>query len=141
MTMSKTRSEGSLQVVSLPLPVDVTAPAVARQAVRATLASLGFDDLAVDDVLLATSELVTNAFEHGEKPDKLEVEYAEGRLTLRVFDSGSGRPKLKEPSPMAARSRGLQLVHALSEDWGYEPYAGGKYVWAVFSLHRTAAAG
>ncbi|KZB81730.1 ATP-binding protein [Amycolatopsis regifaucium] len=138
MTMSKTRSEGSLPVVSLSLPVDVTAPAVARQAVRATLASLGFDDLAADDVLLATSELVTNAFEHGEKPDKLEVEYSDDRLTLRVFDSGSGRPKLKEPSPMAARSRGLQLVHALSEDWGHELYPGGKYVWAVFSLRRAA---
>lgn len=139
MTMSKTRSEASLPVVSLPLPVDVTAPAVARQAVRATLVSLGFDDLAVDDILLATSELVTNAFEHGEKPDRLEVEYAEGRLTLRVFDSGAGRPRLKEPSPMAARSRGLQLVHALSDDWGHEPCDGGKYVWAVFSLQRADA--
>ncbi|MBB5854437.1 anti-sigma regulatory factor (Ser/Thr protein kinase) [Amycolatopsis umgeniensis] len=137
--MSKTRSEGTLPVVSLPLPVDVTAPAVARQAVRTTLASLGLEGPAVDDVLLATSELVTNAFEHGEKPDRLEVEYAEGRLTLRVFDSGSDRPKLKEPSPMAARSRGLQLVHALSEDWGHEPCAGGKFVWAVFSLHRADA--
>ncbi|WP_414936244.1 ATP-binding protein [Amycolatopsis sp. cmx-11-51] len=139
MTMSMTRSEGSLPVVSLPLPVDVTAPAVARQAVRTTLASLGFDDLAVDDILLATSELVTNAFEHGEKPDRLEVEYFEGRVILRVFDSGSNRPKLKEPSPTAARSRGLQLVHALSDDWGYEPCDGGKYVWAVFSLHRADA--
>ncbi len=139
MTMSKTRSEGSLQVVSLPLPVDVTAPAVARQAVRTTLTNLGLDGPAVDDVLLATSELVTNAFEHGEKPDKLEVEYAEGRLTLRVFDSGSDWPKLKEPSPMAARSRGLQLVHALSDDWGHESCDGGKYVWAVFSLDRADA--
>ncbi|WP_410658441.1 ATP-binding protein [Amycolatopsis sp. lyj-112] len=136
MTMSKLRSEGSLPVVSLPLPVDVTAPAVARQAVRATLASLGLDDLAIDDVLLATSELVTNAFEHGESPDKLEVEYGDDRLTLRVFDSGTDRPRLKEPAPMAARSRGLQLVHALSEDWGHELCVGGKYVWAVFSLPR-----
>ncbi|OXM52492.1 ATP-binding protein [Amycolatopsis alba] len=134
MTMSKTRSEGTSTVVSLPLPVDVTAPAVARQAVRATLSGLGLDGPEVDDVLLATSELVTNAFEHGEKPDRLDVEYADGRLTLRVYDSGSGRPKLKEPSPMAARSRGLQLVHALSDDWGFEPCKGGKYVWAVFSL-------
>ncbi|MFD6065770.1 MULTISPECIES: ATP-binding protein [Amycolatopsis] len=139
MTMSKTRSEGSLPVVSLPLPVAVTAPAVARQAVRATLASFGVDGPAVDDVLLATSELVTNAFEHGEKPDRLEIEYSDGRLTLRVFDSGSERPKLKEPSPMAARSRGLQLVHALSDDWGHELCSGGKYVWAVFSLDRADA--
>ncbi|RSN58593.1 anti-sigma regulatory factor [Amycolatopsis sp. WAC 04182] len=139
MTMSKTRSEGSLPVVSLPLPVAVTAPAVARQAVRATLAGFGLDGPAVDDVLLATSELVTNAFEHGEKPDRLEVEYSDGRLTLRVFDSGTERPKLKEPSPMAARSRGLQLVHALSDDWGHELCSGGKYVWAVFSLDRADA--
>jgi anti-sigma regulatory factor (Ser/Thr protein kinase) len=136
MTMSEIRQEGSLPVVSLPLPVDVTAPAVARQAVRATLASLGLDGAAVDDILLATSELVTNAFEHGERPDKLEVEYADGRLTLRVFDSGTDRPRLKQPAPATARSRGLQLVHALSDDWGHELCVGGKYVWAVFSLPR-----
>ena len=135
MTTSKIRTEGSLPaVVSLPLPVDVTAPAVARQAVRATLASLGLDGPEVDDVLLATSELVTNAFEHGERPDRLEVEHTDGRLTLRVFDSGTERPLLKQPTPAAARSRGLQLVHALSDDWGHELCVGGKYVWAVFSL-------
>lgn len=136
MTMSEIRQEGSLPVVSLPLPVDVTAPAVARQAVRATLASLGLGGTAVDDILLATSELVTNAFEHGERPDRLEVEYADGRLTLRVFDSGTDRPRLKRPAPASARSRGLQLVHALSDDWGHELCVGGKYVWAVFSLPR-----
>lgn len=136
MTMSEIRQEGSLPVVSLPLPVDVTAPAVARQAVRATLASLGLGGATVDDILLATSELVTNAFEHGERPDKLEVEYADGRLTLRVFDSGTDRPRLKQPAPASARSRGLQLVHALSDDWGHEFCVGGKYVWAVFSLPR-----
>lgn len=136
MTMSEIRQEGSLPVVSLPLPVDVTAPAVARQAVRATLASLGLGGAAVDDILLATSELVTNAFEHGERPDKLEVEYADGRLTLRVFDSGTDCPRLKQPAPASARSRGLQLVHALSDDWGHELCVGGKYVWAVFSLPR-----
>lgn len=138
--MSELRSEASLPVVSLLLPKDVTAPAVARQAVRATLASLGLDDLAVDDVLLATSELVTNAFEHGERPDKLEVEYGDGRLTLRVFDSGTNRPRLKEPKPRTARSRGLQLVHTLSEDWGHELCVGGKYVWAVFSLPQHGVA-
>lgn len=138
MTMSEIRQEGSLPVVSLPLPVDVTAPAVARQAVRATLAGLSLDGGPIDDILLATSELVTNAFEHGERPDKLEVEYADGRLTLRVYDSGTGRPRLKQPAPAAARSRGLQLVHALSDDWGHELCVGGKYVWAVFTLPRHA---
>ncbi|MFE0022843.1 ATP-binding protein [Amycolatopsis sp. NPDC059021] len=136
MTTSRLPSAGpvSTAAVSLRLPADVTAPAIARHAVRDVLTGLGVHGQSMDDVLLATSELVTNAFEHGEQPDRLELQCTGERLTLRVFDSGTEVPRLKEPSPKVARSRGLQLVHALAEDWGYERCPGGKIVWAVFLL-------
>ncbi|WP_442785224.1 ATP-binding protein [Amycolatopsis sp. H20-H5] len=114
--------------------MDVTAPTVARHLVRVLLGGLGLGGQAVDDVLLATSELVTNAFEHGGAPDRLELEYFRGKLMLRVFDSGDGEPELKTPSPELARSRGLYLVNALAEGWGFERRADGKYVWAEFMV-------
>ncbi|MEV6829224.1 ATP-binding protein [Amycolatopsis sp. NPDC051102] len=116
------------------LPADVTAPALARHEVRNKLLGLGLRECQFDDVLLATSELVTNAFEHGDRPQRLELEYDGGRLTLRVHDTGRQLPELRAPSPAEARSRGLVLVQALSLDWGFERCPGGKYVWAVFQL-------
>jgi anti-sigma regulatory factor (Ser/Thr protein kinase) len=116
------------------LPADVTAPALARHEVRTTLLRLGLRECQIDDILLATSELVTNAFEHGERPQRLELDCDGGRVTLRVHDTGERLPALRAPSPAEARSRGLVLVQALSLDWGFERCPGGKYVWAVFQL-------
>ncbi|WP_290050613.1 ATP-binding protein [Amycolatopsis solani] len=116
------------------LPADVTAPARARHEVRAALLGLGVGERRQEDVLLATSELVTNAFEHGERPQRMELEYAGGLLTLRVYDTGALLPELRAPSPAEARSRGLVLVQALSVDWGFERCDGGKFVWAVFRV-------
>jgi len=133
MTTSKLPEHtAAATTVTVLLPADVTAPAIARHAVRDTLLRRGYT--ALDDVLLATSELVTNAVEHGERPERLELDYAEGRLTLRVFDTGTTLPELRIPAPARARSRGLQLVRALAEDWGFRRYDGGKYVWATFVL-------
>jgi len=116
------------------LPADITAPALARHEVRAALLGFGLAERQLDDVLLATSELVTNAFEHGERPQRLELEYAGGQLMLRVHDTGRLLPELRAPSPAEARSRGLVLVQALSLDWGFERCPGGKFVWAVFRI-------
>ncbi|SFW49980.1 ATP-binding protein [Amycolatopsis australiensis] len=116
------------------LPADVTAPARARHEVRSVLLGFGLLETQLDDVLLATSELVTNAFEHGDRPQRLELAYADGLLTLRVHDTSSRLPELRAPAPAQARSRGLVLVQALSEDWGFERRPGGKVVWAVFRI-------
>jgi anti-sigma regulatory factor (Ser/Thr protein kinase) len=123
--------------LTVPLPADVTAPALARHVIRAALRGAGVGENRLDDVLLATSELVTNAFEHGAGPHRLELAYAGGRLTLRVHDTGSLLPELRAPSPAEARSRGLVLVQALSEDWGFERCPGGKFVWAVFRIREA----
>ncbi len=120
--------------VTVLLPADVTAPAIARHAVRDSLLRRGCEAPRLDDILLATSELVTNAVEHGERPERLELDYADGRVTLRIFDTGATLPELRVPAPARARSRGLQLVRALAEDWGFQRSDGGKYVWARFLL-------
>ena len=128
------RTAATAAHVRVLLPADVTAPALARHEVRAAMLRFGVREDQLDDVLLATSELVTNAFEHGERPQRLELEYDGERLTLRVHDTGRMLPELRAPSPAEARSRGLVLVQALSLSWGFERCPGGKYVWAVFQL-------
>jgi anti-sigma regulatory factor (Ser/Thr protein kinase) len=136
MTMAKTPQRTSVPAAPLTvfLPADVTAPALARREVRRALLGQGLHERQLADVLLATSELVTNAFEHGERPERMELAHAGGRLALRVYDTGRMLPELRAPSPAEARSRGLVLVQALSEDWGFERCPGGKFVWAVFRL-------
>ncbi|MCR6489732.1 ATP-binding protein [Amycolatopsis sp. OK19-0408] len=134
MTTSKMPQQTTSAPLTVLLPADVTAPALARHEVRRAMLGFGLREPQLDDVLLATSELVTNAFEHGEKPERMELGYAEGLLTLRVYDTGCLLPELRAPSPAQARSRGLVLVQALSEDWGFERCPGGKYVWAIFRV-------
>ncbi|WP_329053050.1 ATP-binding protein [Amycolatopsis sp. NBC_01488] len=133
-TNTSQRTAAPVAPLTVLLPDNVTAPARARREVRSMLLGFGLDETQLDDVLLATSELVTNAFEHGESPQRLELSYFEGQLTLQVHDTGSGLPELRAPSPAEARSRGLVLVQALSEDWGFERCPGGKFVWAVFRI-------
>ena len=70
--------------------MDPLAPSQARQAIRQVLSSWRVaDGLLHDDLLLLTSELVTNAVRHGD-----------GRITLRVtmsgvIDRGLGRGRLR----------------------------------------------
>lgn len=136
MTMAKMPQRTAVRTAPLTvlLPADMTAPARARHEVRSVLLGLGLHEWQLDDVLLVASELVTNAFEHGECPQRMELSYFEGQLTLRVHDSGVQLPELRAPSPAEARSRGLVLVQALSVEWGFERCPGGKFVWAVFHI-------
>jgi anti-sigma regulatory factor (Ser/Thr protein kinase) len=140
MTTSKMPQRTAVQATPLTvlLPADVTAPALARHEVRRAMLGFGLCEAQLDDVLLAASELVTNAFEHGERPERMELEYTDGRLTMRVYDVGRKLPELRAPSPAKARSRGLVLVEALSEDWGFERRERGKHVWAVFRIPEVS---
>lgn len=138
MTTSDTRPRTTaIATIAVSLPVDVSAPAVARHAVRDALAELGLSGPQVEDVLLATSELVTNAVEHGERPERLELDLSDGKLILRVFDAGSALPVLKPSKASEARRRGLELVQALASEWGHRRSAFGKYVWAAFEFGRS----
>lgn len=78
--------------ISFALPDDPTAPTVARRLVRQALAELGVATELIDDAVLATSELVANAVEHGGGPDRLELEHDSEQFTLRVFDRSQAPP-------------------------------------------------
>ncbi|NKQ52089.1 ATP-binding protein [Amycolatopsis sp. K13G38] len=108
----------------------------ARTFVRRALGSCPVSDGLIADVVLAASELVTNAVEHGDGGVVVELLVDDARMRLRVADEATSPPVLRGMDPLSARGRGLALIHAIASAWGHEVTDGGKWVWAEFDLRR-----
>ena len=93
----------------------------------------------LDDALILTSELVTNAIRHGRPAVTLAIQLEPSALTVVVTDTGPERPPLvpSTPHPDSPIGRGLVIVDALATRWGVTPQPGspGKAVWFVLDLH------
>ena len=101
----------------VPLPRSVSAPRVARAALRKLLASHG--RAPATDAELVVSELVANAVEHGAGRITLTLWLVEGRIRGEVADAGTGARRTPATPPEGSdRGRGLLIVDALSERWG-----------------------
>ncbi|GHF60803.1 hypothetical protein GCM10017566_37690 [Amycolatopsis bartoniae] len=105
-------------VEATPPLVDVTgvAPSAARRALLGVnSAGVGQDDF--EDFLVAVSEVVTNAIEHGAPPVRMRCWATDGRLVVTVTDRGPGPadpfagllPAAKAPNG----GLGLWLAHQL----------------------------
>jgi anti-sigma regulatory factor (Ser/Thr protein kinase) len=95
------------------------------------------------DIAVVVSELVTNALLHALpgsadtgplKPIRLGLLQHGRWLLCAVADPGKAAPVPRTPGALAEAGRGLQMVCALSDRWGYTmPSDAGKVVWAVFT--------
>lgn len=110
-------------------PVGATAHA-ARSFLQEALEHWGYAGTLLDDARLVISELVTNAVIHADTPLSVSVRAERAGVWLSVRDGSPTMPTPRAPSPRTASGRGLQLVAALSRDWGVEPTRDGKVVWA-----------
>ncbi|MFE5677293.1 ATP-binding protein [Streptomyces erythrochromogenes] len=109
----------------------------AGQARRITAALLRLWGLAglVDPACLAVSELVTNAFVHGQgETVTIRMSVSDTHLRIEVRDGGSWTPKPHSPDPLAQGGRGMLLVEAFADAWGI---ADNGAVWCVFH-HETS---
>ncbi|MFJ8003605.1 SpoIIE family protein phosphatase [Streptomyces fagopyri] len=124
--------------------------ATARSFVRDTLQGWGFADI-VDDAVVLTSELVTNAVVHaGTSADVLCLRSDEG-VRIEVADRYPEREiplqasAVNMGSPDREGGRGLQLCAALAGHWGVEYSPTHKQVWFQLDLPErpvgTRAAG
>lgn len=113
---------------------DVPARPESVRLARRTVAEIaGVDGSATNlaDIELITSELVTNAVQHGSAPIQVRAEVVDGVLRVDVHDASPWLPiEPSAPSPDAERRRGLAIVHALADHYGYDRDPdGGKTVW------------
>ncbi|WP_407703573.1 GAF domain-containing protein, partial [Streptomyces triticagri] len=122
--------------------------ATARGFVRDTLQGWGYGDI-VDDAVVLTSELVTNAVVHaGTTADVLCLRSEDG-VRIEVGDRYPEREIPLQPTRLAAPDReggrGLQLCAALATRWGVEYTPTHKQVWFQLELPQrqvgTRAAG
>ncbi|MGW0828465.1 SpoIIE family protein phosphatase [Streptomyces sp. NPDC002845] len=117
--------------------------ATARSFVRDTLQGWGFADI-VDDAVVLTSELVTNAVVHaGTSADVLCLRSDDG-VRIEVADRYPEREiplqatAVNMGSPDREGGRGLQLCAALAGRWGVEYTPTHKQVWFQLDLpHRS----
>lgn len=113
---------------------------LARLSARNTVMNWGLGNLA-DDAVLIVSELVTNCIEHaapntlpGQEPGRcrLALESPAARtVRVSVSDASPRRPRVRVSGVADEHGRGLAIVGALAADWGTEPTARGKTVWAL----------
>ncbi|MEV4215565.1 ATP-binding protein, partial [Micromonospora sp. NPDC049662] len=125
------------------LPADRRTPAAARAVVRSVLAEAHLDDL-VNEALLLTTELTTNAVEHAGTELDIEVVADDVGLSVTVSDfaPSSGNDELtvgtrndtSEIDEVSERGRGLLLVDHFASRWGTTYLPTGKGVW--FRLDR-----
>ncbi|BCJ59111.1 SpoIIE family protein phosphatase [Micromonospora endophytica] len=124
------------------LPADRRTPAAARAVVRSVLTEAHLDEL-INEALLLTTELSTNAVEHAGTELDIEVTADSAGLTVTVSDFAAGpvdeltvgvRNVATDIVDVAERGRGLLLVDHFASRWGTTYLPQGKGVW--FRLDR-----
>ena len=112
------------------LPPEAASVRAARRAVAEAVGDV-LPPAGLEGALIATSEVVTNAVEHGCPPIELRVDRAAGRVRVEVRDTSPLPPRRREQAPDASdvRGRGLVIVERLADRWGIDERSDGKAVW------------
>lgn len=122
--------------------VDASRVRAARAFTVSTLQQWGVADRR-DDIAIVVSELLTNALRHGLPasgdaragwPIRLGLLQPGHCVMCAVADPSKAAPVPRKPAHFAETGRGLHVVAALSDQWGYTtPTDMGKVLWALFS--------
>ncbi|MDX6742524.1 ATP-binding protein [Actinocorallia sp. A-T 12471] len=115
----------------LRVPGEIRAPGRVRRWVRGLLSQGRDGNDAVEVVELLTSEVVTNAVEHGPHGGEVRVAvYRDGkRVRVECSDGGAGVPVAREAGDADEDGRGLMLLDGLAREWGSRTDSDGTSVW------------
>jgi len=91
----------------------------------------------VDDAVLITNELVSNAIDHARTQCRVTVRLTPSTVRIFVSDHSTAVPVLQAYGRHALRGRGIRIVAGLARRWGWSGHLGGKTVWA--SMDRAPA--
>jgi anti-sigma regulatory factor (Ser/Thr protein kinase) len=133
-------------VAACPLGTNAQSGRAARRFTRNTLREWGLASLA-DDAEVIVGEFVANAVSHaargalGGQPLGLRLLRRAGEVMCAVLDPSDNAPVLRMPERTEEAGRGLQMVDALSDVWGWSPVTGrGKAVWAILFCALSSGA-
>ena len=126
-TEGVTGQELASETVLGPSPASV---AVARRFVATSLGVATSPEV-IDGIVLATSELVTNAVVHAGTDIALVVRASPRVVRIEVTDRSPGLPRVTEPRVLSDSGRGLAIVDTIAARWGVEHVVegDGKTVW------------
>jgi anti-sigma regulatory factor (Ser/Thr protein kinase) len=112
------------------MPPEAASVSLARHRIVDLLRANGWGEERIDAAALMTSELATNAVEHAQTPYTLTIDLTAQTLRVDVRDASTSAPVVSPVAPhRLLGGRGLALVAALADRWGYEPLPDGKSVW------------
>jgi anti-sigma regulatory factor (Ser/Thr protein kinase) len=115
------------------LPKEAASAAAARRYLSQVLHGRCPPETA-DIAILLASELVTNAVRYGLEPITIDVRFAADAVTITVSDTHPALPRRRDASATDVGGRGLQLLEALSDEWGHVQRDLGKDVWFTLRL-------
>jgi two-component sensor histidine kinase len=93
----------------------------------------GAKECAIQKAAVVVSELVANACRAASDSDiSVRLVIHDAQLRVEVDDDATGLPEQREGDERGGF--GLQLVDALTLEWGSTSYVGGKTVWAEIGL-------
>jgi anti-sigma regulatory factor (Ser/Thr protein kinase) len=124
------------------LPHRVDSVPAARAFLTQLLHGWEIADEVIDDASLLTTELMSNAVEHGSGVVDLEIAVQDGLLHIGVHDESLELPTQHDAASTSLEGgRGIWLVQSIARDWGSdsrdrEP---GKTVWFELTTLRAPA--
>jgi anti-sigma regulatory factor (Ser/Thr protein kinase) len=81
---------------------------------------------------IVVTELANNAVVHARTPMEIILSVRGRQLNVAVRDRSSAPPEIRGPAvPASPGGRGLMMVDAVAQRWGWTPADDGKVVWAA----------
>ena len=133
------------RIATCTLGADGGSVRTARDFTTATLHRWGTAERS-QDIVIVVSELLTNALRHAlprsgdsrpRRPIRLGLLQPGPCVLCAVADPSKLAPAPRAPGTLAETGRGLHIICALSDQWGYAPSDTGKVVWAMFYPRLT----
>jgi len=120
-------------VERLQLPPEPSSAGMARRFVAS---SFGAGSEVAELAILLVSELASNAVLHARTDFELVVDLDGSRVRIEVHDENPALPVLKDYVAESVTGRGLHIVAASADTWGFHASDGGKVVWFEL-VHRA----
>lgn len=131
---SSTSTEGELYPALSYRKWTVASPAQlgsVRAQLRGLVSLWGLGEDCTDRLLMIANELVANAIDHARTTCDITVRRSRSLVRVLVADESPLPPRMPPHDVNAPRGRGLQMVKALANRWGWTARHRGKTVWAA----------